>query len=320
MKSLRSRPRFVVIAAALLLGLFGAYLLLAPRTRKIIPVEARKVFVVGGSPHSIDLSSDAVWLTDNERRSVLKIDPSTGRVEARTRLPFIPGEILVAGGSVWVGAIEGELIARLDGETAEIVDTIAIGRTPQSLTASGDLIWVASFDGGFVQAIEIASSRPQGDPIRAKDSFPAALAYGFDSVWIADVVDDVVDRISTTGEQQDEIPVGDSPVGIVAAEGSVWTANFNERSVSRIDPATGRVGDSILVGGHPGGIAAGAGFVWVTRPSDDSLIRIDVESGSWTGEILKVGAEPQGVVVGDSIVWVANQGDGTISRIEIAGD
>jgi streptogramin lyase len=279
-------------------------------------VGSQEVFQIGGIPHSIIATSDAVWVTDLERKLVLKVDPSTGRVEERAQLPFVPGEIVVAGDSLWVGAILQSSIARLELTDAEVISTIEIGTTPQSLTTDGERVWVAAFDDGLVQPVDASTGRLLDGAVKDKEAFFSDLSWGFDALWIADVVDNTVSRVAASGSE-DSVDVGDSPTGIVAGEGYVWTTNFNGNTVTRIDPETLDAGRPILVGGKPGGIATGAGYVWITRPEDDALVRVDASVGSWTGELIDVGADPQGVSVLDRSVWVANQGDGSITRIDL---
>jgi YVTN family beta-propeller protein len=45
--------------------------------------------------------------------------------------------------------------------------------------------------------------------------------------------------------------------------GSVWVTNYDDGTVSRVDPATNEVVATIEVGRHPDHIAAGEGGVWV---------------------------------------------------------
>jgi streptogramin lyase len=306
----------LIIGTALALAGAAVYFLFA-KAASPPPVGDTSVFRLGGIPHSVAATPDAIWVTDLDRRLVLKLDPVSGQVEARQRVAFVPGELVVTDDFVWVGAIEDRSIVRLRVEDAEVVDEIEVGLTPQSLTADEERVWVAAFDDGIVRSIDAVSGEFLGEPIRDGEAFWADLTYGFDKLWLADVVADKVLRIDSAGNR-DEIPVGDSPTGIVAGEGSIWTSDFNARTVTRIDPESLEPGRPILIGGRPGGLATGAGYVWVTRPEDDALIRIDAQAGSWTGEVIKVGVDPQGVSVTSDAVWVANQGDGTISRVDLA--
>ena len=57
-------------------------------------------------------------------------------------------------------------------------------------------------------------------------------------MWVANAGDDTVTRIDPeTGEVVGEpIPVGDDPTGIAVGAGAVWTANFRDGTVTKIQP------------------------------------------------------------------------------------
>jgi YVTN family beta-propeller protein len=59
------------------------------------------------------------------------------------------------------------------------------------------------------------------------------------------------------------LTVGARPVAAVAAAGSLWVANLDERTVTRIDLSSRRI-QSIPIGGAPTALAATPGAVWVS--------------------------------------------------------
>ena len=87
----------------------GQVLRLDPRTRQVrarIPVDGEALVTVGAS---------AVWVL-NERNRLLRIDPATNRVTARTVLrrpaggPELSGlEVQIIAGAPWVIGLEGAL-------------------------------------------------------------------------------------------------------------------------------------------------------------------------------------------------------------------
>ncbi len=101
--------------------------------------------------------------------------------------------------------------------------------------------------------------------------------------------------------------------GIAVGEGAVWVANFEGRSVSRIDPDTG-ASRQIEIGGSAQDVAAGYGSIWVTRPNEGqvSVLRPD---GRRRGAPIQVGSAPSSIVAGLGQIWVANSSSGTVVRI-----
>ena len=80
------------------------------------------------------------------------------------------------------------------------------------------------------------------------------------------------------------------------ASGSIWVANADAHSVSRIDPAKQVVIQTIQVGNGPAGIAFGGGFVWVANGLDGTVSRIDPRTDTVVQRI-RVGNGPAGVAV-----------------------
>jgi YVTN family beta-propeller protein len=64
----------------------------------------------------------------------------------------------------------------------------------------------------------------------------------------------------------DVAPVGARPGAVAFGSGSLWVANLDDGTVSRVDPGTRRT-IAIQVGGPPMGIATSAGRVWVVEPN-----------------------------------------------------
>lgn len=122
-----------------------------------------------------------------------------------------------------------------------------------------------------------------------------------------------VGAISAGGAITAVVPVGSSPSGVAAGAGSVWVANYNDSTVSRIDPVTHAVQQKIQVDSTP--IAVGVGSVWVTNTFSGTVSRIDPDVNRVVQKIT-VGNGPSGVAVGDGSVWVTNSSDGTLSRID----
>jgi YVTN family beta-propeller protein len=111
------------------------------------------------------------------------------------------------------------------------------------------------------------------------------------------------------------VPLGTSPSALAAGSGVVWTANYNQGTVSRIDVATRAVVQTIGAGTTPAGVAVGGGSVWVTNNYGGTVSRID-PAVDRVVQTIPVGNAPVGVAVGNGSVWVANSSDGTLTRID----
>lgn len=110
------------------------------------------------------------------------------------------------------------------------------------------------------------------------------------------------------GRVVDTIQVGSGPAAIVYGHGSVWVANAEDETVSRIDPETRKVARVIGVA-SPVDLAVGADAIWVAGGIDGSVSRIDPESNDVVAEIDLRGPDPtaprtvQGVAAGEGSAW-----------------
>ncbi len=138
---------------------------------------------------------------------------------------------------------------------------------------------------------------------------------------IADPVEaNSVIALNTSGSGPRRVQVGAHPVAVAATDGSLWVANMDDDSVTRVDATTGRVLRSIPLGGVPTALTATGDAVWV---SDETgrIMRIDPEyDRAVTVQQLAAGSmASRGVswpmLAGFGSVWVADP-DGYVARLD----
>ena len=116
-----------------------------------------------------------------------------------------------------------------------------------------------------------------------------------------------------TGSLTGQVPVGASPSAVAACDGSIWTANGDAHSVSRVNAAKQVMIRDITVGNGPDGIACGGGFIWVANGLDGTVTKIDPQIDQPVDTIERR-KRPGGRGGGSGrYVWVANSNDGTRS-------
>jgi DNA-binding SARP family transcriptional activator/DNA-binding beta-propeller fold protein YncE len=115
------------------------------------------------------------------------------------------------------------------------------------------------------------------------------------------------------------IPVGPRPGAVAAGADSVWIANDDSKTLTRIDPVTRRVAATITLPATATGIAPGLGAVWVAHGRSGQLSRVDPQFDRVTKTLAVTGRAlyfPNGTVdVGEGWVW-AVFGNSTLARID----
>lgn len=124
------------------------------------------------------------------------------------------------------------------------------------------------------------------------------------------------------------VPLGARPGGVAFGSGSLWVANIDDETVSRVDPATLRTLRTIPVAGPPTGIATSARGVWVAEanlnpnanPGTSSVLvgRLDPEFDAPSASV-KIGnvfpSGPGAIAAQGSAVWVAPS-TGLLTRLD----
>jgi YVTN family beta-propeller protein len=103
------------------------------------------------------------------------------------------------------------------------------------------------------------------------------------------------------------VRTGASPQSLAVGGGSLWVANHDERTVTRIDLASGKVVADIPVPSEPHRVAWGAGAAWVGNWHDNSVSRIDPQTNRVVASPIPIGPHHAGnLVVGAGSVWVTS--------------
>ena len=99
--------------------------------------------------------------------------------------------------------------------------------------------------------------------------------------------------------------------------GSVWVANSDDGTVTRLDPQTGQVGRRAdpRRSGPARAHRRRRASCGSPTPRTTSVSQIDPKTGRVVGRAIPVGDDPIGIAFGNGAVWTANHQDGTVTRI-----
>lgn len=247
----------------------------------------------------------------------MRIDPSTGKVTATVDVDDSPCEMMFAEGSIWVVTQSG-MLDRLDPKTAKVVAKIPVGATSYEAVSAFGSIWVTNRSDRTITQIDPATNKVV-KTLEVPDVQPGGivavgsqLGVGNDSSGETHVI-----RLDpNTGKAIRVEAGGGRPAFVTATEDTVWTANQNTGSVSRIDSASATVTSTVKTGISPVNldVLPTTADVWVPDDRANTVVRIDSTSGTVI-ETIAVGEGPAVVAPVDGDIWVTNFGEGSVWRI-----
>jgi len=216
----------------------------------------------------------------------------------------------------------------LDVELAQKRRRLYAGAALIGVLAAAVAIPVFAFGGGGgggssadVKPNSLAIIDPQSNKVAGSipnvGTRPSSVTAGSGSIWVANLDDETLTRVSPTTETVERTFALDAtPTGLAYGAGAIWIANGLLGTVSRFDPSVQTVTAtaSVTQRSTAGSAAFGDGAVWAVF--GNSIIgKIDPGTNELEPPTGIAGSTPAAIAVGEGAVWVANAGDNTISRI-----
>ncbi len=200
--------------------------------RREIPYGAPAASPAPGSLQPLAVGAGAVWAIDLAVGGVWRIDPHSGTRRTRRKLAEgLDAFALAAGdGAVWVASPSG--VTKIDAVTGNELGSVSSGSQARGETASvalgADAVWFTSSSGQTLakidpQSVSTAETFPVGRG-------PSGVTVGGGAVWVANSLDGTVSRIDPQSGKRLVIRLGQTPGGVVAAYGAVWTSPGEPRS------------------------------------------------------------------------------------------
>jgi peptide/nickel transport system substrate-binding protein len=212
------------------------------------------------------------------------------------------------------------LLPRRRSQAIALVGVIVAGATAVTafLLLSGTS---ESSNRAAIPAGSVGFIQARGDEVRTQvpvEASPTSVAFGERSIWVANANADTVSRVDPrTGSVVQVIRVGHSPSGITVGGGGVWVANHDDDTLSWINPQSNTEVRQIPVGSGPTAVAYGFGSVWVTNADDRSVSRIHPMSGALM-KVIQTDAVGRGIAVGGGFVWVTDESTRSVVQIDPA--
>jgi ABC-type branched-subunit amino acid transport system substrate-binding protein/streptogramin lyase len=242
-----------------------------PETKKVV-----KRFRLRHAPIHIAAGAGALWIGTDE--GLARVDPDTGEVTRTVNLPETVDngdlpfqnwgfpQLAVGAGAIW--AINPDrTVSRIDPRSGRRVARIIVDAA--TIAAGREGVWfISADDTRAVTRIDPSTNRVgQRIPVNAQNL--SGVAVGAGHVWATAAGDGVVWRIDPGRPPVNQtIDVGVGTRLLAFGDGAVWTANYIDGTVSRIDVETGDVEASSA--GAVQSLAVGEGSAWVSSTAATS--------------------------------------------------
>jgi YVTN family beta-propeller protein len=249
-------------------------------------------------PGAMAIGFDSAWVVEPDRDRVVRLRLDDGSVADTIPVGRSPSGIAIGDGAVWVTNAADGTVDRIDVETNTVSQTLAAGSSPAGIAVGDGSLWVADQVGAALMQIDPVSG--DADPVEL-DGLPSAVAFTPEGVWVT-VSPGGVARVEG-GRVTVDADVGQGPSAVAFAFDSIWVANELDASVTRVEPSTGRIQATIGVGVGPASLAEAGGRLWVSSRHDASLAAIDPASDGVTSTTAVEG-ETSSLTADGGDLWV----------------
>jgi outer membrane protein assembly factor BamB/predicted Ser/Thr protein kinase len=292
-----------------------------------------RLLVAGGVVLLVAAAGAVLALTGDEAEKspppqadgIAAFEGGDARLASFTETPVPPSSLAMGEGSLWALGLDGKTVMRLDPATRRVEKRFRLNRRAANIAAGAGAVWLESDGrlrrmdprtGTILSTTKLPSAGPYPGDVPAQNWFYPAVAVGAGAVWAINQ-NRTVSRIDpATGKRRATIQV--DALTIAAGREGVWFVNGDEtRSIRSIDPRTNRPGQTIRVGAQNlSAVVVGGGAVWASAEGDGLVWRIDPGPDPLLRSI-DVGVGVTFLAYGGGAVWAANYRDGTVSRIHV---
>ena len=244
------------------------------------------------------------------------LDPATGTVAARVRLPGRASDLAFGGRLGWV--LLDDKVVQLDAERRTVRRTISLSFRPGGIAAGGGSAYVTEAGGPAVARISrdgriAATWQVPARGVRTSD--PTGIAVGAGSVWLARGPE-VVRVDARSGRVQRRFPLTVTATLVAFADGDVWAASSENGLVEKIDPVANRIVARARLHGWLSALTVAGGSVWATAVPDDVVFRLDADDASLEGTHAAP-AGPGSLAAGAGSVFAAGSSGRAVARLDI---
>ena len=139
---------------------------------------------VGITAWATDYGADALWVINYRDDRVVRIDPLDGSVVARD-VRAGPLQVTVGAGAVWVSHFADSTLVRLHPHTMDMDDVIRLPEPAGGVAVSGESVWVSQPKARSLVRFDAADgAKRQTIRLQTTGGWPFGVAVGADALWV----------------------------------------------------------------------------------------------------------------------------------------
>jgi virginiamycin B lyase len=262
------------------------------------PSAVLAMFDVGGDGWAMAATRDHLWIqVDEPVDSIVRVDKRTGEAT-----PMVPKGHRPEQGPSGLWVVGGDWVVNVDPTTGKQSRRVPHGG---GFTMAGGHGWLDA-DDGTVYRVNLKTGKlatvASHDPALCASRKDIAMAFGV--VWLACKEGHVV-KLPLDGGEPSVIPTGLGSHTFAVTDEALWVTNYEEGTMSRIDPRTEEVTTTKGVGSGIG-ITVGGGYVW----SSDSMgiAKIDPLTGKVVDHLTVAPGSYYELVWDEGVIWASTRG------------
>lgn len=212
-------------------------------------------------------SGVSLWVGDygeddiDDRGTVTRLDPSTGRPKGRPIHTTDPFEIATDGTSMWVTSTAS--LEVVDLRRRKVTARIDEVEEPFDVALRDGTAWVVDVKSGRLAAFDAMTGFPRGRP-HDVGAAPVSVTATGSHVWVATFQGQLV-RVPIDGGQPRSVAVGAEGNRVVEAdERGVWVVD-NRGLVVVVDPSTMKVRERLRLKGSLEDVSLDGNGAWILR-------------------------------------------------------
>jgi streptogramin lyase len=239
-----------------------------------------------------------VWVSEYGQPYLLKIDPATNHVVARTKIGTGSCGLGFGAGSMWIEDTNTSTVSRVSVTSGKRI-AVKVGITPYDTTFAYGSAWTTAYGQGELERIDPAQNRVAN---RWKLQLATGAVGAFGSVW-ATGIEGVIRVDPASHKVLARIPIQGGAGWTAASADAVWVTT--RAGIARIDPQSNAVAKIIPLAGAPalGDPDVVNGRVWVPQIRKNSIAVVDPASNT-VAQTIKAGVGPFVVTTIRGEAWV----------------